>query len=119
MRSGPYRGPVELPKRIFVILAICAAHGCAQARLLAGVLPGVSLTVRGAKPLLAMADRPQLFYFCHFFRRLFGVAPARLVGTIAPCAWAIEGMHPELVDLLHLIDPVPVSYTHLRAHETG
>src|SRR4029078_12271769 len=42
---------------------------------------------------------------------LFGcsrVAPSRFIVAVAPCAWAIEGMHAELVDLLHLVDPIRV-----------
>src|SRR6476646_3676073 len=48
--------------------------------------------------------------FCLLRRGLlFGrrrVAPGGLIVALAPCAGTIEGMHTELVDLLHLVDPV-------------
>src|SRR5580698_1453282 len=43
--------------------------------------------------------------------RLFGdrgIAPDRRVGAVAPASRAIEGVHPDAVEPLHLADPVRV-----------
>src|SRR5215813_9243133 len=79
----------------------------ARQELFAGVfLPGRGLAFFGLKPFSTMA----YWAFCLLRRGLlFGrrrVAPGGLIVALTPCAGTIEGMHTELVDLLHLVDPV-------------
>src|SRR6185437_2403106 len=67
-----------------------------------------SLTLFGPKPFLAVAYwRFPLLLGCLFFR-CYCIPPSRLIGTVTPCPRAIESMHAEFVELLHLVDPVRV-----------
>src|SRR5689334_11918936 len=77
-------------------------------RLLAGVLAERSLTFLGLEPFKAMTYRAFCFFIgCFFFGRRC-VAPDRFVFAIAPCAWAIECMHAELINSLHFMNPIRV-----------
>ena len=80
--GGPYRPPSR-PKRILVIGAICRTHG------------STGRVTRSYSFLIFLVSS----------RGGLGIAPARLVGTVAPGARAIERMHAELVHLAHLVHP--------------
>src|SRR5262249_30168599 len=71
-----------------------------------GVLPERSLSLFGFEPLNTMTYGAFCFLIGGFFFGRNRVAPDRLVFAIAPCAWAIEGMHAEPVNFLHLMDPI-------------
>src|SRR5262245_32031401 len=101
-----YKFGLDPPKRIFVIVGISATHGF-DGELFARIfLANRGLSLFGLKPLQAMAYRPFCFLGSGLLFGYRRVAPGRLIVAIAPCAWAIEGMHSELINFLHLINPV-------------